>query len=93
MIAAHGLTKYYGTKAVIKSLDFSIKQGEVVGLLGLNGAGKSTVLKILAAHLHPSAGYATIAGQGISDHPRQVRRLTGFLPDIPPLYLEMTVAT
>ena len=92
MIVAHGLTKYYGAKTVIKSLDFSIKQGEVVGLLGLNGAGKSTVLKILAAHLYPSAGYATIDGKAITDHPQQVRRLIGFLPDTPPLYLEMTVA-
>ena len=93
MIAALGLTKYYGAKAVINSLDFNIKQGEIVGLLGLNGAGKSTVLKILAAHLYPSSGQAMINGKTVANYPRQVRRMIGFLPDTPPLYTEMTVAS
>ena len=93
MIEAHGLTKHYGAKTVIKALNFTVKRGEIVGLLGLNGAGKSTVLKIIAASLQPSSGYAVIDGQAITARSTQVRRIIGFLPDSPPLYLEMTVGS
>lgn len=91
MITVRGLAKYYGTYQAIEALDFSIAKGEIVGLLGLNGAGKSTVLKILGAFLVPSAGYAEVAGCSIADNPQGVRRAIGFLPDSPPLYPEMTV--
>ena len=91
MITVRGLAKYYGTYQAIAALDFSIARGEIVGLLGLNGAGKSTVLKILGAFLVPSAGYAAVAGCSIADDPQGVRRAIGFLPDRPPLYHEMTV--
>ena len=91
MITVRGLAKYYGTYQAIATLDFSIARGEIVGLLGLNGAGKSTVLKILGAFLVPSAGYAAVAGCSIADDPQGVRRAIGFLPDRPPLYHEMTV--
>ena len=86
-----GLAKYYGAYQAIEALDFSIARGEIVGLLGLNGAGKSTVLKILGAFLVPSAGYAEVAGCSIADNPQGVRRAIGFLPDSPPLYHEMSV--
>ena len=91
MITVRNLAKYYGTYQAIEALDFSIAKGEIVGLLGLNGAGKSTVLKILGAFLVPSAGYAEVAGCSIADNPQGVRRAIGFLPDNPPLYHEMTV--
>ena len=91
MIEVRGLAKYYGAYQAIAALDFSIARGEIVGLLGLNGAGKSTVLKILGAFLVPSAGYAEVAGCSIADDPQSVRRAIGFLPDNPPLYREMTV--
>ena len=91
MIAVRGLAKYYGAYQAIAALDFSIARGEIVGLIGLNGAGKSTVLKILGAFLVPSAGYAEVAGCSIADDPQGVRRAIGFLPDSPPLYREMSV--
>jgi ABC-2 type transport system ATP-binding protein len=91
MIEVKGLTKYYGEHAAISDLNFSIAQGEVIGFLGLNGAGKSTTLKVLGCVLLPTAGVVTVEGIDIAHDPHAVRRLIGFLPDTPPLYNEMTV--
>lgn len=91
MIEVRGLAKYYGGQPAIESLDFNIARGEIVGLLGLNGAGKSTVLKILGAFLVPSSGFAAVAGFSVDTDPQGVRHSIGFLPDVPPLYKEMTV--
>jgi ABC-2 type transport system ATP-binding protein len=91
MIEVKGLTKYYGEHAAISDLNFSIAQGEVIGFLGLNGAGKSTTLKVLGCVLLPTAGVVTVDGIDIAHDPHAVRRLIGFLPDTPPLYNEMTV--
>ncbi len=92
MIEAHGLAKYYGNRAAISDVSFKIQAGEIVGLLGLNGAGKSTILKILGSFLTPSQGQATIDGISIEDYPEEIRKRIGFLPDNPPLYDEMSVA-
>jgi ABC-2 type transport system ATP-binding protein len=91
MIDVKGLTKYYGEHAAISDLNFSIAQGEVIGFLGLNGAGKSTTLKVLGCVLLPTAGVVTVDGIDIARDPHAVRRRIGFLPDTPPLYNEMTV--
>jgi ABC-2 type transport system ATP-binding protein len=91
MIDVKGLTKYYGEHAAISDLNFSIAQGEVIGFLGLNGAGKSTTLKVLGCVLLPTAGVVTVDGIDIAHDPHAVRRRIGFLPDTPPLYNEMTV--
>src|SRR4051812_13121823 len=91
MIAAESLTKIYSGHRAISNVSFTIKEGEIVGLLGLNGAGKSTILKILGCFLLPSGGRATVAGFGVDDNPQAIRRLIGYLPDTPPLYDEMTV--
>jgi len=91
MIEVKGLTKYYGELAAIHDLNFSIGRGEVIGFLGLNGAGKTTALKILGCVLLPTAGEVTVDGIDIARDPHAVRRRIGFLPDTPPLYNEMTV--
>jgi len=91
MIEVKGLTKYYGEHAAISDLHFSIARGEVIGFLGLNGAGKSTTLKVLGCVLLPTAGVVTVDGLDIARDPHEVRRRIGFLPDTPPLYNEMTV--
>jgi ABC-2 type transport system ATP-binding protein len=91
MIEVKGLTKYYGEHAAISDLNFSIARGEVIGFLGLNGAGKSTTLKVLGCVLLPTAGVVTVDGIDIAHDPHEVRRRIGFLPDTPPLYNEMTV--
>ena len=91
MIAAQGLTKFYGETCAVDDLSFEIDQGEIVGILGLNGAGKTTTLRILACLLLPSSGTVRINKRDIVAEPHETRKLVGFLPDSPPLYDEMTV--
>ena len=91
MIEVEGLTKYYGARAAIRDLTFSIGRGEVIGFLGLNGAGKSTTLKVLGCVLLPTAGRVVIDGFDVTRDPHEIRKRIGFLPDTPPLYNEMTV--
>jgi ABC-2 type transport system ATP-binding protein len=92
MIDVKGLTKYYGEHAAIHDLNFSIDRGEVIGFLGLNGAGKTTALRILACDLRPSAGTIEVGGTDAIADPHEVRKRIGFLPENPPLYGEMVVA-
>ena len=92
MIQVEGLTKYYGERAAIRDLSFTIAKGEVIGFLGLNGAGKSTTLKVLGCVLLPTSGRVLIDGFDVSRDPHEIRKRIGFLPDTPPLYDEMTVS-
>lgn len=91
MIKVEGLTKYYGERAAIRDLSFNIEKGEVIGFLGLNGAGKSTTLKVLGCVLLPTSGRVLIDGFDVTRDPHEIRKRIGFLPDTPPLYDEMTV--
>lgn len=91
MIEVKNLSRYYGDFAAISDISFSIQQHEIIGFLGLNGAGKSTTLKILAGLLSPSSGQVFINGSNWIENPDAFRANIGFLPEEPPLYKEMTV--
>jgi len=91
MIEVQQLTRYYGEHPAVRDVSFSIKDREIVGFLGLNGAGKSTTLKVLAGLILPSAGSVRINGVDAVEAPDSLRENIGFLPEEPPLYREMTV--
>lgn len=91
MIEATQVCKYFGETKALDNLDFNIEAGEIVGLVGKNGAGKSTALRIFSCQLIPSSGTVRVDGISLEDHPREVRRRIGFLPEEPPLYREMSV--
>src|SRR5262245_21730668 len=91
MIRATIVTKYYGGKRALGPVSFEIKDGETVGFLGLNGAGKTTALRILACDLRPSSGTIDVGGADVVGEPHEVRKRIGFLPENPPLYVDMTV--
>jgi ABC-2 type transport system ATP-binding protein len=91
MITVEGLTHYYGDRRAIEGIRFQISEHEIVGFLGLNGAGKSTTLRVLAGLLVPSAGSVTIDGVDLVTAGSAFRASIGYLPEDPPLYREMTV--
>ena len=91
MIQVTDLTRYYGEFPAVQGVSFEVQKGEIIGILGLNGAGKSTTLKILAGLLLPSSGSVVIDGTDMVTAPDKMRRHIGYLPEDPPLYLDMTV--
>lgn len=91
MIEAINIEKRYGRKLAVKSASFSVERGQVVGLIGPNGAGKSTIMRILTGFLPPTSGTARIAGFDVMQSPLEVKKRIGYLPELPPLYPEMTV--
>jgi len=91
MIEAKGLTMHYGSVVAVKDASFVVNPGEVVGLLGPNAAGKSTIMKILTTFLYPTRGTAQVAGYDVIQNPIQVRKHTGYLPEVLPLYMDMEV--
>ena len=91
MIKATHLSKRYGAKTALYDVNFSIGKGEVVGFLGPNGAGKSTTMNLLCGYLEPTWGRVEIAGADMALQPLEGRRHIGYLPEIPPLYMDMTV--
>ncbi len=91
MIEVSGLTKFYGARPAIQNLNFEIKAGEIVGFLGPNGAGKSTTMKIITGYMPTSTGSVKVAGFDVFDEPLKVKEIIGFLPETPPLYMDMVV--
>ena len=91
MVEISHLCKNYGEQKAVNDLSFTVEEGEIMGFLGPNGAGKSTTLNILTGFLSATSGYAKIDGIDILDNPIEAKKRIGFLPEIPPLYLEMTV--
>ncbi len=92
MIEVSGLSKRYGTHLAVQNVNFSISKGEVVGFLGPNGAGKSTIMNILTGYLSMTQGSITVDGFDINENPEDVKKRIGYLPEIPPLYIDMTVS-
>ena len=91
MIEVRGLSKRYRDHVAVADIDFSVKRGETVGFLGPNGAGKSTTMRILAGYMPASSGEVKVAGIDVFDDPMTVKRKIGYLPEVPPVHLDMTV--
>ncbi|MBI2165328.1 MAG: ATP-binding cassette domain-containing protein [Chloroflexi bacterium] len=92
MIEVENLTKYYGDFLAIENISFKVNKGEVVGLLGPNGSGKTTTMRILTGFMPPSSGTARVAGHDIVDQGLEARRMIGYMPESVPLYTDMTVS-
>ena len=92
MITVENLTKRYATKTAIDGVSFQVEKGEILGFLGPNGAGKTTTMRIITGFMPASDGTVRLDGFDVFENPLDVRRRIGYLPETPPLYLEMTVA-
>ncbi len=91
MIKVEGLTKKYGKNLAVNNVSFSVAEGEIVGVLGPNGAGKSTLMNMLTGYISSSYGKIEIGGNDILEKPSEAKKLIGYLPEIPPVYPELTV--
>jgi len=91
MIEIKNLTKCYGNKKAVDDISFSVKKGEIVGFLGPNGAGKSTTMSIITGYLSYTNGSVKVDGTEVLDDPILIKKKIGYLPEQPPLYMDMTV--
>ncbi len=91
MIETSDLTKKYGDLYAVKALDLKLEKGDVFGFIGPNGAGKTTTMRILATLLNPTWGVASVCGYSIYTHPKEIRRLIGYMPDFFGVYDDMKV--
>jgi ABC-2 type transport system ATP-binding protein len=91
VIEVQNLTKRYGPFTAVDDVSFTVQKGEILGFLGPNGAGKTTTMRILTGYMPPTDGKAIVAGYDVFDQPIDAKRRTGYLPEVPPLYPDMTV--
>ena len=91
MIEVQHLTKRYGRVTAVNDVSFRVERGEILGFLGPNGAGKTTTMRILTGYMPATEGKAIVAGFDVFDQPIEAKRRTGYLPETPPLYPDMTV--
>ena len=91
MIEVQHLTKRYGPFTAVNDISFKVEKGEILGFLGPNGAGKTTTMRILTGYMPPSEGKAFVGGFDVQEKPIEAKRRTGYLPETPPLYPDMTV--
>ena len=91
MIEVQHITKRYGRTTAVDDVSFRVERGEILGFLGPNGAGKTTTMRILTGYMPPTEGRAFVAGFDVFTHPLDAKRRTGYLPETPPLYPDMTV--
>ena len=92
MITVENLTKRYATKTAIDSVSFQVEKGEILGFLGPNGAGKTSTMRVITGYMPASEGTVRVDGFDVFENPLEVRRRIGYLPENPPLYVEMSVA-
>ena len=92
MIEVQHLTKRYGRVTAVDDVSFRVERGEILGFLGPNGAGKTTTMRILTGYIPATEGKAIVAGFDVFDQPIEAKRRTGYLPETPPLYPDMSVA-
>jgi len=92
VIEVQHLTKRYGPVTAVDDVSFTVERGEILGFLGPNGAGKTTTMRVLTGYMPPSEGKAVVAGYDVFEQPIEAKRRTGYLPETPPLYPDMTVA-
>ena len=92
MIEVQHLTKRYGPVTAVDDVSFKAERGEILGFLGPNGAGKTTTMRVLTGYMPPTDGKAIVAGYDVLEQPIEAKRRTGYLPETPPLYPDMTVA-
>jgi ABC-2 type transport system ATP-binding protein len=91
LIQVENVTKKYGTRTAVDRLNFTVNRGEILGFLGPNGAGKSTTMNIITGYLSATEGSVKLDGHDILEEPQAVKRQIGYMPELPPLYLDMTV--
>src|SRR5271155_3784750 len=89
MIIVKDVTKRYARAVAVDNISFSVAKGQIVGFLGPNGAGKTTTMRILTCFLPPTSGTASVAGFDVLEQPLEGKRRIGYLPEMPPLYVEM----
>ncbi len=91
MIEIQNLTKLYGEIRAVDDVSFNVNKGEILGFLGPNGAGKTTTMNILTGYIPSTSGTAKVDGLDIMEEPREVKKRIGYMPELPPLYMDMTV--
>jgi ABC-2 type transport system ATP-binding protein len=91
VIEVQHLTKHYGRVTAVDDVTFRVERGEILGFLGPNGAGKTTTMRVITGYMPPTDGKVVVAGFDVFDQPIEAKRRTGYLPETPPLYLDMTV--
>ncbi len=91
MIEIRNLTKRYGSFVAVDDISFDVERGKILGFLGPNGAGKTTTMRIVTGFMPATKGTAVVAGYDVAKDPIEVKRRIGYLPETPPLYVDMTV--
>jgi len=91
MIEVENLSKRYGPTLAVSDVSFNVQKGEVLGFLGPNGAGKTTTMRVITGFFPPTSGNVRVAGYDVVDEPMEAKRRTGYLPETPPVYPDMTV--